>query len=679
MEQKHRPLSQYLKNREKSVIYSNKRRNKRKRRAVDANKESLRTKASWLKERGNRAYQEQDYATAIQLYTESLAFYPNDFTVYSNRSVSHLKLKHYQQAYDDACACVRRNPNWVKGYLRKGLACEALTKYNEAILCYEEGLVRDPNRALFKQKIHEVRHRIDGSNLLFNDPNWTVGGTHPQTTKLKRILSWLRQAGAKFPKLYLKYFGPEQRAIFTKGNIENGEQIMYIPHECILTSDVAKVSPIGQAILKSRIELRSKHSLLAAYLLSEKAKGSNSRWAAYIDILPSKFETVPIFFDLDLMAMLRGSLVRQKIHDRKESLRIEFENLWTHVPEFRRFTHKEFVWARLVVITRIFGLMIGKVKTDGLVPLADMLNHKRPRETKWSYENSQRGFVINALCDIGQHSEVLDSYGRKCNSRFFVNYGFALECNDDNEASITCQITEKEPSWELKMKYINVFDPKDGTYRQASGLIQRDFLLPRFYKEKKTKEVFSFLRFANATDSEMMLLSGESNFRVPKPLKKKRTKCTLDNIRPLSCSNERKCLLSIANAAKKSLARFETSLETDLEKLKDYEMYPLYSNRRNCIIMRVGEKRVLHHYVNLADKCVDLLRMSWQELKIVVSKKFRHRGGEDEATIDYVHKVITPLVRGQNTPNDMHDNPAFLSGLNEIVDLCSKVTILSEG
>jgi len=38
------------------------------------------------------------------------------------------------------------------------------------------------------------------------------------------------------------------------------------------------------------------------------------------------------------------------------------------------------VWARLVVITRIFGLNIDGKKTDGLVAYADMLNHKRPRE-----------------------------------------------------------------------------------------------------------------------------------------------------------------------------------------------------------------------------------------------------------------------------------------------------------
>jgi hypothetical protein len=33
-----------------------------------------------------------------------------------------------------------------------------------------------------------------------------------------------------------------------------------------------------------------------------------------------------------------------------------------------------------VVITRIFGLVVEGNKTDGLVPYADMLNHKKPSE-----------------------------------------------------------------------------------------------------------------------------------------------------------------------------------------------------------------------------------------------------------------------------------------------------------
>lgn len=102
--------------------------------------------------------------------------------------------------------------------------------------------------------------------------------------------------------------------------------------------------------------------------------------------------------------------------------------LQAHVPEFGRFTHAEFVWARLVVITRIFGLIIRGIKTDGLVPYADMLNHKKggrgeggasDTDTKWTFDDSLNGFTILSLRAIQRGEQVFDSYGRKCNSRFF--------------------------------------------------------------------------------------------------------------------------------------------------------------------------------------------------------------------------------------------------------------------
>ena len=50
--------------------------------------------------------------------------------------------------------------------------------------------------------------------------------------------------------------------------------------------------------------------------------------------------------------------------------------------------------------SRIFGITVNDVKTDGFVPYADMLNHKRPRQTLWYYDEDKRGFVIEACDDI---------------------------------------------------------------------------------------------------------------------------------------------------------------------------------------------------------------------------------------------------------------------------------------
>lgn len=40
---------------------------------------------------------------------------------------------------------------------------------------------------------------------------------------------------------------------------------------------------------------------------------------------------------------------------------------------------------------------------------------------------------------------VFDSYGRKCNSRFLLNYGFIVEDNDANEVAVNVYINRGDP------------------------------------------------------------------------------------------------------------------------------------------------------------------------------------------------------------------------------------------
>lgn len=43
------------------------------------------------------------------------------------------------------------------------------------------------------------------------------------------------------------------------------------------------------------------------------------------------------------------------------------------------------------------------IKTDALVPIADMLNHKIPKMTTWSFSDTMKGFVVeNGLQSIAE-------------------------------------------------------------------------------------------------------------------------------------------------------------------------------------------------------------------------------------------------------------------------------------
>merc|ERR1712130_538250 len=421
--------------------------------------------------------------------------------------------------------------------------------------------------------------------------------------------------------------------------IEKDEDIYYIPHSHIMTSDVAKQSEIGKKIISSKVDLRSKHSYLASYLLQEREKGAKSRWHVYISILPRKFETTPLFFDEKQRSELVGSISLKKIDDRLESLRLEYEALCNAVPEYARFSQNDFIWARLVVITRIFGLVIDEVKTDGLVPMADMLNHRRPRETKWTYSQKRRGFLITALQSIGENDEIFDSYGRKCNSRFFVNYGFSLEFNLDNEALMTFELPRNDPQYAIKARHLG-FNVGDDLSLAQRDIVRKDFQIPKAYKEKKVKEAFSFLRVLHAQGNEFLIISSADGLR-------------LEDIPPLSIRNETNVLTSLAVAATKSLKKFSTTLEYDNNLLLNEEEYPKYGNKRNSVLMRRGEKEVLTHYVNLMKICVSLFKMKFKDLKTKIKKDKKFKDNES-ALMQYVNHVVIPLVQRQSNSHHIY-------------------------
>ena len=46
-----------------------------------------------------------------------------------------------------------------------------------------------------------------------------------------------------------------------------------------------------------------------------------------------------------------------------------------------------------------------------------MLNHFRPRETSWTFDNGQQAFTMTSLRALTGQQQVMDSYGKKCNSK----------------------------------------------------------------------------------------------------------------------------------------------------------------------------------------------------------------------------------------------------------------------
>merc|ERR1719285_1573793 len=183
----------------------------------------------------------------------------------------------------------------------------------------------------------------------------TVGGTHEQTEPFKVFFKWLIDGGAQFPLLSLHFCSRINRAINSKRTIQPDEDVLFVPYSHLMTSEIALVSQVGKRISESAVQIRSHHTYLASYLLQEKAN-PKSYWKPYIDILPATFDTIPLFFSEKQLAELKGSMSIDLIQDLHTSLLAEYNALVKDVPMYADFPYDDFVWARLVVITRIFGL-----------------------------------------------------------------------------------------------------------------------------------------------------------------------------------------------------------------------------------------------------------------------------------------------------------------------------------
>jgi len=122
-----------------------------------------------------------------------------------------------------------------------------------------------------------------------------------------------------------------------------------------------------------------------------------------------------------------------------------------------------------------------------------MLNHRIPKQTSWSYSDEKKGFIIDSLEDIQRGGQAYDSYGKKCNSRFLLNYGFILLQNDGNEVAVKASYKSDDPFLKAKASLMK------------ENLQSKTFRVMGNVEEKNTLEFFSFLRFVNIRDKQTLL------------------------------------------------------------------------------------------------------------------------------------------------------------------------------
>mmetsp|Transcript_3916 Transcript_3916/g.7502 ORF Transcript_3916/g.7502 Transcript_3916/m.7502 type:complete len:601 (+) Transcript_3916:115-1917(+) len=597
-----------------------KKRGDRRRRKKEAQKaDQAKATPDTIADKGRAAFLRKDYDTAVKMFSQAIEEDTKNEKLYSNRSASHIFLSNFDEALQDAENCVKLKPEWHKGHYRKGVALEKLLRYQEARAAFKEGEKLAPEDGSIKKCLEDVEALLKELAISLEE----TAADNPDNDRFTAMVKWMKDGGCKFPKLYLKYYSQDYRGVHTLCKIPPNECVLYVPLKYLMTNEVAMESEIGRAIQKSGYEMRSEHSWLAVYLIQEK-HNPNSFWKPYIDILPDKYGNMPMLFGDVYKQFLAGSYSLTMADNRMKSLRAEYDGIFQSCRAFQKYKFMEFVWGRLAVITRIFGLNIHSKKTSALVPYADMLNHITEKQTDWQYDDKRKGYTMITNRHVARGEQIFDSYGRKCNGRYFVNYGFTIDNNFiDNDAVFRATLPRDDPHFMMKFKYLH-------------SSATREFQVPPTYSEDvsvlsenmKPRNMFSFFRFLHARDKELMLLSSADGYQIK-------------DIGPISIRNETAVLKHVQEVARQTLKKFPDDLATDHKMLKVNKFMDM--NHRNCIMMRCGEKETLHWYIDLADKAIPLLKMAWKDLKKIAAKCHQQQTRFNY----YVTEVVVPLVKNQ--------------------------------
>ncbi|KAI4342720.1 hypothetical protein MLD38_027310 [Melastoma candidum] len=113
-----------------------------------------------LKEKGNEFFKAGNYLKAAALYTQAIKQDPNNAALYSNRAAAFLHLVKLSKALADAETTITLNPQWEKGYFRKGCVLEAMERYEESLSAFEVALQHNPQSSEVLKKIKRVSQLV---------------------------------------------------------------------------------------------------------------------------------------------------------------------------------------------------------------------------------------------------------------------------------------------------------------------------------------------------------------------------------------------------------------------------------------------------------------------------------------------------------------------------------------
>jgi histone-lysine N-methyltransferase SETD3 len=484
-----------------------------------------------------------------------------------DKNICNKSLIHYlMQQYDLARNIILKrldinNEIYPRLYYRLAKAYEGLQEYELMCSAYNEMLKLLPEA----EKDKKYSHMQDYYNK-----------------DIHFMKQWIINSGGTISNVLIEYYDVDYRGMKLSAPIKPTQYIIQIPWSCVISlNESTRNNPYVKKIIESGVKINSTHSHVAMELIYIKQTPENPK-NNYIRCFPKYFDNVPINFTIEELLKLEGSYSIVKILQKLFILKLEYDNINNILNG--AFTFEEFVWARTAVITRVYAIKKNGESDTILAPFADMANHETPPNTKWEFNDKLQMFTVESEQYLKSGDILYETYGFKCNYRYFVNYGFTVPNNQNEEVSIIFNYLYQE-----KIKnYI-------------------DKILEHPNKNKTVRQLFEEELF-EATDKEILhfLLTETMVYQIGYTYNDTVKKMFIDFRRNTEMTRETELLIHqiILRLSTDMLNKFITTYDDDQKLLTEYD----YNfNLRNAIIMRISEKLVLEFWINLSSTLIDIL------------------------------------------------------------------------
>ena len=457
---------------------------------------------------------------------------------------------------------------------------------------------------------------------------------HPTMEKIETFIKWMKDNGAKFDKISMRYYAQDYRGVHTVKKIQQNELFLHVPHKLIITRKLGMETPLGAKIVKSGIHLDWDYLAYITTFLLTQFHDPNSFWKPYMDVYPKDVSSFPMFYSEEDKKLLKGSPIMEQIHDEFAEIEEEYNQIVEEVPEFKEFTLEEYAKNKTLVISRIFYVTVhGKIERI-MVPLADMFNHHFDRlgETYWQYDDKDDAFIVQAQKPISIGDPICESYGQKPNYRFLFYYGFLIDNNPQN------------------CVYINLMFNSDDHLAQQKGNMIGAYI-GRAIKSFKFYENWTITPFSNEkflAHLRLIEYKGDLNMLSPylKPVVSSAKSCSFEKRKfrcpPITVDNEKAALMKLKLIAENTLQEYPDTYEKDMEILKAESIggEKLTFNQKNSIMLRSGEKKILNNMISMAEIALTMIGME----SVQDAEKFIEKAGKNLPYPTYFKKSLIPFL-----------------------------------